>query len=208
MIVQPTLFSPIIQFVVLANAESIIFELEDNYQKQTYRNRYVIYGANGKQVLTVPVIHSHKGVKIKTKDIKIDHRTDWYKLHVRSLQSAYRSSPFYEFYEDEILPVLYKKQKYLIDLNLDAFEVISEALQAEFRYKKTKEYQVNVESKEDYRALAIAKTKQTYPLQKYTQVFGDKYGFISNLSILDLIFNEGPNALIYLEKHKNLFFKS
>ncbi len=208
MIVQPTLFSPIIQFVALSNAESIVFELEDNYQKQTFRNRYLIYGANGKQMLSVPVIHPHNGVKIKTKDVKIDHRTDWHKLHVRSLQSAYRSSPFYEFYEDEILPVFYKKQKYLIDLNLDAFEVICEALQAEFKYEKTKEYQINIKNKEDHRPLAIAKTKQIFPLQKYTQVFDNKYGFLSNLSILDLIFNEGPNALMYLEKHKNLLFKS
>jgi len=208
LIVQPTLFSPIVQFVVLANAERIIFELEDNYQKQTYRNRYMIYGANGKQVLTVPVIHSHKGVKRKTKDVKIDHRTDWHKLHVRSLQSAYRSSPFYEFYEDEILPVFFKKQKYLIDLNLDAFEVVCEALQAEFKFEKTKEYQIKTKNEEDYRSLAIAKTKQIFLLQKYTQVFDDKYGFLPNLSILDLIFNEGPNALMYLEKHKNLLFKS
>lgn len=208
MIVQPTLFSPIVQFVVLANAERIIFELEDNYQKQTYRNRYIIYGANGKQVLTVPVIHSHKGVKIKTKDVKIDHRTDWHKLHVRSLQSAYRSSPFYEFYEDEIMPVFFKKQKYLIDLNFDAFEVVCEAFQAEFKFKKTKEYQINTKNEEDYRSLAIAKTKQIFPLQKYTQVFDDKYGFLPNLSILDLIFNEGPNALMYLEKHNKLLFKS
>lgn len=208
MIVQPTLFSPIVQFVVLANAERIIFELEDNYQKQTYRNRYMIYGANGKQVLTVPVIHSHKGVKIKTKDVKIDHRTDWHKLHVRSLQSAYRSSPFYEFYEDEILSVFFKKQKYLIDLNLDTFEVVCEAFQAEFQFEKTKEYQINTKNEEDYRSLAIAKTKQIFPLQKYTQVFDDKYGFLPNLSILDLIFNEGPNALMYLEKHNKLLFKS
>ena len=206
MIVQPTLFSPIIQFVVLANAESIIFELEDNYQKQTYRNRYVIYGANGKQILTVPVIHPHKGEKVKTKDIKIDHRSDWHKLHVRSLQSAYRSSPFYEFYEDEILPVFYKKQKYLIDLNLDTVEILGDCLQFKFKYHNTKEYQIGIDN--DFRDLAIAKSKQVYPLQKYTQVFDDKYGYLSNLSILDLIFNEGPNAMMYLEKHKNLFFKS
>ena len=201
MIVLPTLFSSIIQYVVLANAESIIFEREDNYQKQTYRNRYLIYGANGKQVLTVPVIHSHKGVKIKTKDIKIDYRTDWHKLHIRSLQSAYRSSPFYEFYEDDILPVFYKKHKYLIDLNFDSFERISECLQVDFNYQKTNEYLQDIDN--DYRFLANAKLNQNFLLPEYTQVFDDKHCFIPNLSILDLIFNEGPNALMYLESRKN-----
>jgi len=206
LIVQPTLFSPIMQYVVLANAESIVFEMEDNFQKQTYRNRYIIYGANGKQVLTVPIIHPPKGKKLKTKDIKIDHSTDWYKLHIRSLQSAYRSSPFYEFYEDEILLFFYKKHKYLIDLNLDSVEIIGSCLQFDFTYQKTGEYEMDIVSEKDFRSLAIAKSKQKYALKEYTQVFDDKYGFITNLSILDLLFNEGPNALIYLEAHKNLIF--
>ena len=206
MIVQPTLFSPIIQFVVLVNAEDIVFELKDNFQKQTYRNRYVIYGANGKQILTVPVIHTQKGNKLKTKDIKIDHSTHWYKLHIRSLQSAYRSSPFYEFYEDEILPIFYKKHKYLIDLNLDSIEMISDCLQVDFNYQKTDVYQLEIEKEQDYRFLAKAKSEENFLLQKYMQVFDDKYGFIPNLSILDLVFNEGPNALMYLEAHKKLLF--
>jgi len=208
LILQPTLFSPIIQYVVLANAESIVFELEDNFQKQTYRNRYVIYGANGKQVLTVPIIHPPKGKRLKTKDIKIDHSTDWFKLHIRTLQSAYRSSPFYEFYEDEILPIFYKKHKYLIDLNLDSVKIIGSCLQVDFGYQKTKEYEQDIDKEKDFRPLVIAKSKQNYALQEYTQVFDDKYGFLSNLSILDLLFNEGPNTIMYLETHKNLLFKS
>ena len=206
MIVQPTLFSPVMQYVVLANAESIVFEMEDNFQKQTYRNRYVIYGANGKQVLTVPIIHPKKGSKAKTRDIKIDYQSDWHKLHIRSLQSAYRSSPFYEFYEDEILPVFYKKHTYLLDLNFDSIETIGGCLQEHFKFQKTIEYQQEIDFEQDYRFLANAKSSKKFPLQKYKQVFDDKYGFISNLSILDLLFNEGPNTFMYLESHKNLLF--
>jgi len=208
LLLQPTLFSPIIQYVVLANAEEIVFEKEDNFQKQTYRNRYVISSANGKQVLTVPVIHPEKGVKIKTKEVKIDYRTDWFKLHIRSLQSAYRSSPFYEFYEDEILPLFYKRHTYLLDLNLDSVGIMGGCLQEDFNFSKTFEYQQNIDAKQDYRFLANAKTSHTFSLQKYKQVFDDKYDFIPNLSILDLLFNEGPNALMYLEKQKDLLFKS
>ncbi len=208
MIVQPTLFSPIMQYVVMANAENIVFEMEDNFQKQTYRNRYEIYGANGKQILTVPVIYSQKGERLKTKEIKIDHRDNWHKLHIRSLQSAYRSSPFYEFYEDEILPIYYKKHQYLIDFNLDSFEIIGDCLQVNLQCQKTVDYEKNIDLNQDFRSLANAKSNKNFQLQKYTQVFDDKHGFKSNLSILDLLFNEGPNALMYLEGHKHLLFKS
>jgi len=208
LIVQPTLFSPIMQYVVMANAENIVFEMEDNFQKQTYRNRYEIYGANGKQILTVPVIYSQKGERLKTKEIKIDHRDNWHKLHIRSLQSAYRSSPFYEFYEDEILPIYYKKHQYLIDFNLDSFEIIGDCLQVDLHYQKTVDYEKNIDLNQDFRSLANAKSNKNFQLQKYTQVFDDKHGFKSNLSILDLLFNEGPNALMYLEGHKHLLFKS
>ncbi len=206
MILQPTIFSPIIQYVALVNAEEILFEVEDNYQKQTYRNRFVIFGANGKQVLTIPVIHSGKRNKLKTKDIRIDYSTDWQKLHIRSLQSAYRSSPFFEFYEDDILPVFNKKYKYLLDLNFDSIQTISEFLQIEFHFQNTDSYVVIIDEEKDFRNLANAKSDQKYDFQKYTQVFDAKYGFIPNLSILDLIFNEGPNALMYLEGHKKMLF--
>ena len=206
MILQPTIFSPIIQYVALVHAEKVLFETEDNFQKQTYRNRYVIYGANGKQVLTIPVIHTRNGERLKTKDILIDQSTDWQKLHIRSLQSAYRSSPFFEFYEDDILPVFNKKYKYLMDLNFDSIQILGECLQVTFDYQKTDIYEMVIDDGKDYRYLANAKTSQKYDFQKYTQVFDDKYGFISNLSILDLVFNEGPNALMYLENHKSLLF--
>jgi len=115
---QPTLFAPILQYVALAVAENIIFEVEDNYQKQTYRNRYYIYGANGKQMLNVPILHTKSSGKNKTKDIQIDQSVSWQKLHIKTLDAAYSSSPFYEFYKDDIISVVQKKNKYLLDLNL------------------------------------------------------------------------------------------
>lgn len=205
-IVQPTLFAPIIQYVALANAKDIVFEVEDNYQKQTYRSRYYIYGANGKQMLNVPIIHLKSAGKTKTKDIQIDYSFSWQKLHVKTLDSAYSSSPFYEFYKDDIIPAIQKKHKYLLDLNFETITVLNACLDLDFSLQKTKEFQLNIENVKDYRNLSIAKGKSGYSLKKYTQVFDDKHGYISNLSILDLLFNEGTNALIYLEEHKKLFF--
>jgi len=190
--------------VGIVNADNLTFETQDNYQKQTYRNRCYIYGANGKQLLTVPTIHKKTNTKQKSKDIKVDNNTPWQKLHIKSLQSAYRSSPFFEFYEDDILEVFNKKYAFLLDLNFKIISIINDCLQLEIPIQKTLEYKLNSEN--DFRNLVNAKNTQNYLLKKYTQVFDDKYGFISNLSILDLLFNEGPNTLEYLENHKNSLF--
>lgn len=206
MIIQPTLFAPIIQYVALANAEQVIFEVEDNYQKQTYRNRYFIYGANGKQMLNVPIVHLKNGGKTKTKNIQIDDSFSWQKLHIKTLDSAYSSSPFYEFYKDDIIPLFQKKHKYLLDLNFEAISILNGCLDLDYKINKTNEFQKVIESKKDFRSLANAKDKQEYSLKKYMQVFNDKHGYLSNLSILDLLFNEGTNALLYLEEHKKLLF--
>ena len=124
-IVNPTLFSPISQYIVYAKYNQIVFEIHDNYQKQTYRNRYYIYGPNGKQLMSVPIVHSRLGEKIKTKDIKIDYSVSWQKLHIKSLDSAYSSSPFYEFYKDDIVSVIKKNNKFLLDLNINTFNIVS-----------------------------------------------------------------------------------
>jgi len=206
LIIQPTIFSSIIQYVALANAEKVLFETADNFQKQTYRNRYYIYGANGVQMLNVPVMHLKSDGKIKTKDIQIDHSFSWHKLHVKTLDSAYSSSPFYEFYREDIIPVIEKKHKYLLDLNFEAMAVVNDCLDMDMSYQKTVEFQPDTAYVNDFRTLVLAKGNRKYDLKKYTQVFDDKHGYIANLSILDLLFNEGTTALIYLEAHKNLLY--
>jgi len=202
-LLQPTYFSPILQYVAIAKADEIIFETEDNFQKQTYRNRCYIYTAQGKQLLNVPVQHT-KEIKQKTKDVKIDYKDDWHKQQLKTLKTAYNSSPFFEFYIDDLLPVFEKKVHFLLDLNFLTNEIIMDALQLEIPTKKTKEYE-KVPNILDLRFLAEDKPKITYNLERYIQVFAENHGFIPNLSILDLLFMEGPNALNYLETQKNIF---
>jgi hypothetical protein len=202
-LLQPTYFSPVIQYVAISKCNKIYFEVEDNFQKQTYRNRCYIYTSNGKHLLNVPVQHS-KGIKQKTKDVKIDYKDDWHKLHLKTLKTAYSSSPFFEFYIDDLLPVFENKFTYLLDLNFKCHEIIMDALQLNILTSKTSEY-LKKYTTNDLRNLAIAKGENTYELDRYIQVFEQKHGFLSNLSILDLLFMEGPNALNYLESQKITF---
>lgn len=203
-LLQPTYFSPIIQYVAISKSENICFEVEDNFQKQTYRNRCYIHTANGKHSLNVPIQHN-KGVKLKTKDVKIDYKDNWQSLHLKTLETAYNSSPFYEFYIDDLLPIFKKQIPFLLDLNLLCHEFVMNALQLKINTSKTDEYLLDNPNLIDARKLAIAKGTTDYNLNRYIQVFEENNGFISNLSILDLIFMEGPNALNYLENQQITF---
>ena len=196
-LLQPTYFSPIVQYVAIAKSNNISFEVEDNFQKQTYRNRCFIYTADGKHLLNVPIQHT-KGIKQKTKEVKIDYKDDWNKLHLKTLQTAYNSSPFFEFYIDDLKPILEKRHTFLLDLNFEAHQFIMDALQLDIPKSKTLEFHKDPTSI-DYRNLAIAKKGPTYQSDNYYQVFNSNCGFLPNLSILDLLFMEGPNALNYLE---------
>lgn len=197
-LIHPTYFPNIAHFVAVTKAKELIFEIEDNFVKQTYRNRTYIYGANGKLALNIPVIHSQKN-RQKYRDVKIFNEEKWQSLHWKSLLSAYRTSPFFEYYEDELQPLFQFKVDYILDFNLKCFEVVCECLQLEINTSKTEAYQNTVESTNDFRHLVNAKKETPQHFHSYTQVFNEKHGFIPNLSVLDLLFNEGPNALNYLE---------
>jgi hypothetical protein len=198
----PTYFPSISHFVAMAQSETIVFEMEDNFQKQTNRNRTYIYSPNGIQLLNIPVKHS-KQIHQKTKDVKIETDFDWQKQHFKSLEAGYRSSPFFEYFEDEIRPVFEKKYTFLVDLNFEAMNIVSKCLRMKFEYETTTEYFREVDSNTilDFRNLADGK-KDDSKFETYTQVFEEKHGFLNNLSILDLLFNEGRYALDYLKNQK------
>lgn len=196
-LLQPTYFSPIVQYVAVVNSKELIFEVEDNFQKQTFRNRCYINTAHGKHLLNVPIQH-RKEIRQKTKDIKIDYKDNWHKLHLKTLETAYNSSPFFEFYIDELRPLFEKRIPFLLDLNLKCHDFVMDSLQLEIPTSITTEYHIEPTYK-DTRHLAITKSNQEFNFERYIQVFDQNHGFISNLSMLDLLFMEGPNALNYLE---------
>lgn len=198
-IIYPTYFPSISHFAVLSQSENITFEMEDNFQKQTNRNRMYIYSPNGIQLLNIPV--KHLDARQKTKDIKLETAFDWQKQHFKSLEAAYRSSPFFEYFEDEICTVFNKKYIFLMDLNLETIEIVSKCLRMNLSYNKTDEYHKEVIGCQDFRHFANGK-KDTTKLEEYHQVFQEKHGFINNLSVLDLIFNDGKFALDYLKRQK------
>ena len=202
LLIHPTYFPSISHFVAMVQTDVITFEMEDNFQKQTNRNRTYIYSPNGIQLLNIPVKHSKQRHQ-KTKDIKIETDFDWQKQHFKSLEAAYRSSPFFEFFEDDIRPIFEKKHTYLMDLNLETLAIVSKCLRMKLEYGTTTEYFHEVDSNVtmDLRRLANGK-KDHSQFEPYTQVFEEKQGFLNNLSVLDVLFNEGKYALDYLKNQK------
>ena len=197
-IIHPSYFPSISHFVAIAQADFFTFEMEDHFQKQTNRNRMYIYSPNGIQLLNIPIKHSIEAHQ-KIKEVRLETAFDWQKQHFKSLEAAYRTSPFFEYFEDDIRIIFEKKHTYLMDLNLETMALVSKCLGLEFDYNETAEYFHTVTDKADYRGLVNGK-KDRSQFDSYTQVFGDKHGYLNNLSILDLLFNEGRYALDYLKK--------
>ncbi|MFK5981545.1 MAG: WbqC family protein [Flavobacteriaceae bacterium] len=197
-LLHPSYFPSIAQFSAMVQAENVVFEIEDNYQKQTYRSRTYIAHSNGVLLLNIPVKHSNNGSKLKTKDVQVENAFPWQSQHWKSLQSAYRTSPYFEFYEDDLKPLFEVEVTSLLDFNMNAFHLICELLDIEINHTFSEEYFKNPKQT-DLRFLTNPKLKKDFKLQAYTQVLNKTGEFIPNLSILDLLFNEGPNAVNYLE---------
>jgi len=193
----PTYFSTISQYTSIVKSNTITFEAEGNYQKQSYRNRCYIFGANGKQLLNIPISNTNKILgKIKMRDVVIEN-SNWQRQHYKSLTTAYNHSPFFEFYKDDLQFIFTKKYKYLIDINIDSFLFINDALELSKKYNISKIYNESVIN--DFRCHAAVKNNDKTRCTPYKQMFEDKNGFLKNLSILDLLFMEGPNSINFLE---------
>lgn len=200
----PTYFGPLDQYIAMSKAEDIRFETHGNFQKQTYRNRQYIYGANGRLLLNIPIKHTKDRTTRQTyKDIKIEQSFKWQQLHWKSIQIAYRTSPFFEFYEDDFAFLFEKPAVFLMDFNFKCTEVVVDALGLEIDFKFTDEFHKDYSKDDktlDQREFALAKRSPLFHIEAYNQVFQSKYGFIPNLSILDALFNLGPSADVYFKK--------
>ncbi len=185
-------------YKALKQADEALIEVHDHYEKQSYRNRCEIYGANGKLKLILPL--ERRGSRTPMNEVKLDATQQWQKLHWRSLESAYRSSPYFEYYESHFAPFYQATYESLTELNQAIFEKVTTLLQIDTPVTYTTKYEKAYEGYEDLREVIHPKVNDPRNSIdfEYMQVFDMKYGFIPNLSILDLMFNEGPRGVTLL----------
>lgn len=196
-----TYFGPVQWYQKLNQSDCCLIERHDHFVKQTYRNRCVIATTSGLQALTVP-IERYEGAHCEMRDIRISNHGSWRHLHWNALQSAYGESPFFEFYADDLRPFFERRWKFLFDFNTAITRKMCELLDIHPQIAFTEAYaSAEEEGVTDFRDAIRPK----HPLpddgfrpRRYYQVYEQKHGFQPNLSILDLLFNEGPEAILYL----------
>ena len=178
-------------------------EAYDNYAKQTYRNRCLIADANGPLALTIPTEKPAEG-KCLMRDIRISDHGNWRHQHWNALEAAYRHTPFFLYYEDDFRPFFEKKISFLYDFNMQLTELVCGLIGLDAALKATDTYRKNPDGMADFRTLISAKASWeadgAFHPAEYYQVFKEKHGFIPNLSIVDLLFNMGPESILILNE--------
>lgn len=201
-----TAYLPPVEYFAFLLADDCTIEREERYQKQSYRNRAVVMNGNGTLNLIIPTVHDGRmGI---VKEVRIDYATPWQRAHWRSIESAYNNTPFYLYYKDALKPFFEQKFEFLFDFNFKLTQTLLKLLQKEKEIAVTTTFEPYTQ--DDLRLLIHPKNakKEDYPFrlqQPYYQVFEDKFGFTSNLSVIDLLFNEGPQAAHYLQSVLQLF---
>jgi hypothetical protein len=188
---------PVEYFALIKNHEELFIEREENYQKQSYRNRCYILSAGGPQLLTIPV-YTGSFYKTPVKDIRIDYSKRWQQIHSGALKSSYNSSPYFQFYFDTIERIIQSNYKFLLDLNMDLLAEILRMLEIESKISYTIDFEPIAGNNNDFRYTISPKRNSVYNTKEYLQVFRAVKGFVPGLSIVDLIFNMGPEAISYL----------
>jgi len=189
-------FAPVQYYSKFLKYNKVLIEVHDHFTKQTYRNRCKIYAANGVLQLSVPVKKDQ--TKTRLCDIKIDYDTNWRKVHWKSIESAYKASPFFDYYADDLVPFFNRKYNFLIDFNTEIQNQILNLLNLDVSIQFTKSFKNYYSADyDDFREKIHPKKvieDNDFTATQYMQVFQDRYGFQPNLSIIDLLFNEGPHA--------------
>ena len=195
-IISTAYLPPVQYFQKINKAESICIEKHEHYVKQSYRNRCNVFGANGVLSLSIPVIH--KSDKELITDKKISYAENWQQQHWRTIESAYRNSPYFIYYADALTPFYQKKYDFLFDYNLELLQFLLNSFKIKTEVIFTESFGKSA-TQEDYRYFIHPKIKpKAEEYKPYTQLFSDKYNFEPNLSSIDLLFNAGPHAKDYL----------
>lgn len=200
-LLSTTYCGPVQWYQKLYRSEEVLMERQETFQKQTYRNRCVIATTNGQQTLTVPVERSSSNL---IKDIRISNHGNWRHQHWFALMSAYNESPFFDYYQDDFRPFYERQYDFLYDFNMEICHKVCELIDIQPNIKETSFYR-SVGVKEfriiDFRSAINPKhpaDDADFVPRRYYQVYERKHGFQPNLSILDLLFNMGPESVFWL----------
>ena len=194
----PTAYLPSIEYVSLfLKTDDVSIELYETYQKQSCRTRCNVMTANGIQTLTIPVIKTN-GNHTLTKDIEISYKEAWQQIHLRCLESAYRKSAYFDYYFPYFEKIYKQKFNTLIELNDYCLKTILKLLKVKKEYSYTEDFE-KIADDRDFRISLSKNNYNNFEMKPYYQVFADRHGFVSNLSIVDLLFNEGSNSVYNLD---------
>ena len=197
-IILSTAYLPPIEYIAyIFEAMEIFIEKEENYHKQTYRNRCYVLSVNGPQYLSVP-LYSGGSPKTIVKDIKIDYSKRWQQVHLGAIRSSYGSSPFFQYYFEDFESIIKGNYEFLLDLNMNLLELVLNILRLKKKILYTENFIPELNDTRDHRYSITPKLDSVYNSKEYLQVFGENTGFVPGLSIIDLIFNAGPDSDKYL----------
>ena len=196
-LVSTAYLPPVEYFSLIAQADEVSIEREENYLKQSFRNRCYILSVHGPQLLSVPV---YLGSQHKTplKEIRIDYSKRWQQVHLRAISASYSASPYFQFYFENIEKIINKSFEFLIDLNLELTESVLKMLKIKTKLTYSTNFKPVSEDENDFRYKISPKKETQFFVREYIQVFNNDNKFVHGLSIIDLIFNMGPEASGYL----------
>lgn len=188
---------PVDYFSLIAEAGEICIEAHENYIKQSYRNRCYILSSQGAQLLSVPVLEGSRH-KVSIRQVRIDYSKRWQQVHSRAIVSSYRCSPYFDFFYESLEKIILSDHEFLWNLNMEMLKVLLKILKIEKPVYISEEFTLPADEAGDFRYRTDPVKPPLFEHKRYLQVFSAITGFIPNLSIIDLIFNQGPDAINYL----------